>query len=140
MSAMRSLIFSALALAAVPLAHAQVSVSATITGEVVPGVYGQVVLGGGTPPPLVYAQPVVVQPAPVIVGAPAVEPIYLYVPPGHARHWGKHCHEYNACNRPVYFVWSAEYEPDYQRHHEDDGDHDDGDHDRGNHRHRHDDD
>ena len=31
-------------------------------------------------------------------------PIYLYVPPGHAKNWGKHCARYNACSQPVYFV------------------------------------
>jgi hypothetical protein len=118
MNAMRSLIFSMLALAAVPLAHAQVSISGVISGQVAPGVYGQVVIGGGPPPPVVYAQPVVAQPPPVFVGAPPVEPIYLHVPPGHAKHWDKHCHEYNACNRPVYFVRSAEYdEPKHHKHH-----------------------
>ena len=111
-----------------PLAHAQVSVNATITGEVVPGVYGQVVIGGRPPPPVVYAQPVVVQSAPVVVGAPPVEPIYLHVPPGHAKNWRKHCHEYHACDRPVYFVKSAEYEPGYRRH-DHDHDHDHGHHD-----------
>jgi len=99
----------------------------------------QVVLGNGPPPPVVYQQPVVVQPAPVVVGAPPLEPIYLHVPPGHARNWRKHCHEYHACNRPVYFVRSAEYEPGFDRerwerehghdhgdhgHHDEDRDHD----------------
>lgn len=98
-----------------PASRAQgISINATITGEVVPGVYGQVVLGNRPAPPVVYAQPVVVQPAPVIVGAAPIEPIYLHVPPGHARHWSKHCHEYQACNRPVYFVRSAEYDPGYR--------------------------
>ena len=118
MSLIRSLIFSMLALAAVPLAHSQVSVSGVISGQVAPGVYGQVVIGGGPPPPVVYAQPVVAQPPALIVGAPPVEPIYLRVPPGHERHWDKHCREYNACNRPVYFVRSAEYgERKQHKHH-----------------------
>jgi hypothetical protein len=123
-------------------AHAQISVNATITGQVVPGVYGQVMIGSSPPPPVVYAQPVVIEPPPVAVDAP-VEPIYLHVPPGHARDWRRHCHEYHACNRPVYFVRSAEYEPgyrprrDYEEHgrghgheheHEDHGHHGDDDH------------
>ncbi len=115
MRAIRFVLQSGLALvAAVPLAHAQsVSINATITGEIAPGVYGQVVLGNRPPPPLVYAQPVVA--VPVVVAEPVpMEPIYLHVPPGHAKHWRKHCHEYNACNRPVYFVRSAEYEPGYR--------------------------
>src|SRR6266478_8939798 len=112
MRAIRFLLQSAVALVAVvPLAHAQsVSVSATITGEIVPGVYGQVVLGNRPPPQVVYAQPLVA--VPMVVAQPVpMEPIYLHVPPGHAKHWRKHCHEYNACNQPVYFVRSAESEP-----------------------------
>ena len=31
-------------------------------------------------------------------------PLYLHVPPGHAKKWSKHCGRYNACGRPVYFV------------------------------------
>ncbi|MBV9345634.1 MAG: hypothetical protein JOZ03_11670 [Gammaproteobacteria bacterium] len=92
-----------------------ISVGATISGQVVPGVYGQVVIGDRPPPPLVYATPVVVAPAPVALTAPP-EPIYLHVPPGHARNWHRHCAEYNACNRPVYFVRSAEYDADYRPH------------------------
>src|SRR5260370_20892998 len=136
--------------AVVPWAQAQnVSISATITGEIVPGVYGQVVLGNRPPPPLVYAQPVVA--VPVVVAEPVpMEPIYLHVPPGHAKHWRKHCHEYDACNRPVYFVRSAEHEPGHRpdrrhehehRHHGDHGNHGHGDDDRGDdHGHGHHDD
>ena len=132
MRAVHFLLWPALALAA-SAAHAQVSVSATISGQVVPGVYGQVVIGGGPPPPVVYAQPVVAQP--VVVAEPVpLQPIYLHVPPGHAKHWKEHCHEYNACNRPVYFVKSAEYEPGYRSDHHDHGHHDeDHDHDHGHH-------
>jgi hypothetical protein len=89
------------------------SVGVVLAGEITPGVYGQVMVGSGPPPPLVYAQPVLVQPVPYVV-RPA--PMYLYVPPGHARHWSKHCHEYHACNRPVYFVRGAEYDHDEGEH------------------------
>jgi hypothetical protein len=97
----------------VPLATAgDVSVGVTISGEIVPGVYGRVDLSNRPPPPLVYATPVFIErPAPHVV----VAPIYLHVPPGHAKNWRKHCHKYDACNRPVYFVRSAEYEPNYKR-------------------------
>lgn len=146
------LVVSALASAATCAQAQNVSVNAVITGQVVPGVYGQVVIGNA-PPPVVYQQPVVVEPPPMM-GAPPVAPIYLHVPPGHARHWNKHCHEYHACNRPVYFVRSPEYEPgfdmerwrrehgherhehDHDRDHREHGDHEDhdrGDHDRGDH-------
>ena len=143
MKAIRFLSWTALATAAaLSAAQAQsVSVNATITGEVLPGVYGQVVLGNGPPPPVLYAQPTIVEPAPVVVSASQPGPIYLHVPPGHAKNWRRHCHEYHACDRPVYFVKSAEYEAGYRpdHRHEDHGHHDDrdrGDHDHG---HRHDD-
>lgn len=148
-------ILSVAALAgAATCAEAQnVSVNAVISGQVVPGVYGQVVIGNAPPPPVLYQQPMIAQPPPVMVGAPPVEPIYLHVPPGHAKHWRKHCYEYHACNRPVYFVRSEEYEPgfdmdrwrrehghehegrDHDRGHRGHGDH--GDHDRGDHDHEH---
>src|SRR5882724_5320763 len=98
---------------AAPLATAgDLGVDVTIRGEIVPGVYGRVDLTNRPHPPLVYAAPLVIErPPPHVV----VEPIYLHVPPGHAKNWRKHCHEYHACNRPVYFVKSAEYEPGYRR-------------------------
>jgi hypothetical protein len=85
-----------------------------LSGQVVPGVYGQVTIGNESPPAVVYAQPMLIEPQP----APP-PPIYLHVPPGHAKNWRKYCHDYNACNRPVYFVKSREYEPEYQRHYRD---------------------
>jgi hypothetical protein len=66
-----------------------------------PGFYGQINIGNVPPPQLVYAQPVVIQRTPEFVSA---TPIYLHVPPGHEKHWSKHCAQYNACGRPVYFV------------------------------------
>lgn len=106
--------FSSFALASLVLgissAHAQYA-NVVIAGEVRPGVYGRVEIGNAPPPPLVYTQPVVVvrERHPVFY-----EPIYVHVPPGHAKHWSKHCHKYGACNRPVYFVKSVEYEPGYR--------------------------
>ncbi len=82
-----------------------------LSGQVAPGVYGQVQLGNGPPPPVVYAQPMLIEPQ-----ATPLPPVYLHVPPGHAKDWRKHCHEYHACNRPVYFVRSAEYARDHERH------------------------
>jgi hypothetical protein len=84
-------------------------VRVTISGEVAPGVYGRVDIGSGPRPPLVNPQPVV-----VVRQARAPAPIYLHVPPGHAKNWSKHCRKYDACSRPVYFVKSAEYEPGYR--------------------------
>jgi hypothetical protein len=124
----------ALSLGAIaPLANAgDVSVGVTITGEILPGVYGQVDLSNRPPPPLVYAAPVVIErPPPRVV----MQPIYLHVPPGHAKNWRKHCHEYHACNRPVYFVKSAEYEPGYKPGHGKGNEHDDDHGHHGNGRH-----
>lgn len=67
-----------------------------------PGVYGQINIGNQPPPRVIYAQPILYAPPRVVLVQPS--PIYLYVPPGHQKHWGKHCGEYNACGRPVYFV------------------------------------
>ena len=92
---------AALLLAAAGGAHAQAYVNATVGGELAPGVYGRINIGNVPPPPLIYAEPVIIhRPAVVVPRAP----IYLYVPPGHAKNWGKHCGRYNACNQPVYFV------------------------------------
>ena len=80
-----------------------------------PGFYGQIDIGNVPRPQVIYAQPVVIQRAPQVVAA---EPIYLHVPPGHEKHWGKHCAQYNACGRPVYFVrddwYNNEYVPRYR--------------------------
>jgi hypothetical protein len=95
-----------------PALAADVGVSISI-GQ--PGFYGQIDIGNVPQPQLVYPQPVVIRRAPEFVSAP---PIYLHVPPGHEKHWSKHCAEYNACGRPVYFVrddwYNNEYAPRYQ--------------------------
>lgn len=102
------------AYAGLPMPPAPPSVDQVINGLPKPGVYGRIEFGSLPPPPVLYPQPTVIvrQPRPV-----AVEPIYLHVPPGHAKHWDKHCRKYNACNRPVYFVKSEEYDSDYGHHH-----------------------
>jgi hypothetical protein len=74
------------------------------------GVYGRVEFGNGPPPPVVYTEPVIITPPPRVVSVPP-QPLYLHVPPGHAKNWKKHCHRYHACDRPVYFVMSDEYKP-----------------------------
>jgi len=91
-----------------PMALAQAAdVRVILSGEVAPGVYGRVDIGSSPPPPVVYEKPVIITRQPVV----EPKPIYLHVPPGHAKHWSKHCQKYNACGVPVYFVKSAEYEP-----------------------------
>ena len=79
-----------------------------------PGVYGRVNIGNHPPPVLVYPQPVIILPAPVVVQR---QPIYLYVPPGHQKKWGKHCARYNACGQPVYFVQEQWVQERYRQAH-----------------------
>jgi hypothetical protein len=85
-----------------------------------PGFYGRIDIGNTAPPPVVLAEPIWVQRAAV---RPA--PIYLRVPPGHQKHWDKHCAEYRACGYPVYFVREDWYADRYGR--EDRGDRGDRD-------------
>ncbi|MBW8891715.1 MAG: hypothetical protein JF617_05985 [Burkholderiales bacterium] len=56
------------------------------------------------------AEPVWVQRRPV-----HVEPVYMRIPPGHQKHWDKHCAQYNACGVPVYFVREDWYQERYAR-------------------------
>jgi hypothetical protein len=119
---------------AAPAFSADVGVSISL-GE--PGFYGQIDIGNVARPPVVYAQPVMAVRSPQYV---AVQPIYLHVPPGHEKHWSKHCAEYHACGRPVYFVrddwYNKDYVPRYRREHgdhRDHGDRDDRGHDHGHH-------
>ena len=101
-------------------------INVILSGEIQPGVYGQVEIGNAPRPRLVYERPRTVVVERRYIHA---EPVYLHVPPGHAMHWEKHCQAYHACGRPVYFVRSEEYEPEYQRrqnrdhHHDDDHGH-----------------
>ncbi|MBE9609721.1 hypothetical protein [Chitinilyticum piscinae] len=80
-----------------------------------PDFYGRIVLGD--------QQPQIIYPQPVIISPPRDEarPVYVRVPPGHERHWGKHCWRYEACDRPVYFVrdswYRTVYVPAYYRRH-----------------------
>src|SRR5690242_20429435 len=78
-----------------------------------PGFYGRIEIGNLPPPQLVYAHPIVVQPVQGVVATP----IYLHVPPGHAKNWRKHCAHYNACGQPVYFVQDSWYNDVYVVHH-----------------------
>lgn len=80
-----------------------------------PGFYGQINIGDFPRPPLIYAEPVVIERVPAYYSA---EPLYLHVPPGHEKHWRQHCAEYHACNRRVYFVEDHWYRNEYARRHE----------------------
>lgn len=74
-------------------------------------VYGRIDIGGlPQPPVLVLPSPVIVQRGPTVIER---EPVYLHVPPGHRKHWNRHCREYNACGERVYFVQDQWYERVY---------------------------
>ncbi len=113
----------ALALAAVfatssatTTAAAQTSVGVSVSVNQ-PGVYGRIDIGNMPPPPVTYAEPVIYAPPRVRV---VQQPVYLYVPPGHQKKWGKHCKRYNACGQPVYFVkesWVRERHEQQEREH-----------------------
>ena len=82
-----------------------------------PGFYGQINLGSHYPrPQLIYPDPVIAIPPVIVVQQ---QPIYLYVPPGHAKKWSKHCSRYNACNQPVYFIQESWYNNVYVPHYRD---------------------
>lgn len=76
-------------------------VSATVEGVLAPGVYGRINIGNNPPPPVVNTAPVVIVNQSVAARRP---PVYVYAPPGHIKHWRRHCARYHACNQPVYFV------------------------------------
>jgi hypothetical protein len=126
---MKRFLFAVAAVAAsagfiTPAGAADVGVSISI-GQ--PGFYGRLDIGDYPRPRLLYTQPVLIE------QYHTRAPIYMRVPPGHAKHWGKHCREYDACGERVYFVqddwYDREYVPRYQeRHHKDNGKHSDSDH------------
>lgn len=116
----------------IPVFAADVGISISI-GD--PNFYGRLDIGGYPPPRVLYSQPIIIE---RVMERP---PIYLRVPPGHAKHWDKHCREYNACGEQVYFVDDDWYHRDYAPHykkkhrehrqdrHEERGDRHNGEHD-----------
>lgn len=100
---MKAKILAAATLAALSMGSAQaadVGVSISISE---PGVYGRIDIGRFPQPQVIVAQPVIVH-QPRVVHVSPVEPVYLYVPQDHRKHWGKHCRAYGACGVPVVFV------------------------------------
>jgi hypothetical protein len=98
--------------ACAPALAADVAVSLEI-GD--PNFYGRIDIGS-------YPRPRVIYPTPIVIRAGVVrEPLYLRVPPGHQKHWDKHCAEYDACGAPVYFVedgwYNTVYAPAYRAKH-----------------------
>jgi hypothetical protein len=108
-----------------PLLFAGTAVTSALAAEVgvsitagQPGFYGRIDINSFPPPRLIYAQPVVIEQVRAVEPA---SPIYLHVPPGHAKNWRKHCQKYDACGRPVYFVqddwYNNVYVPQYNAQH-----------------------
>jgi hypothetical protein len=115
-------VVAAMASIATPADATDVGISITV-GQ--PDFYGRIDIGDYPRPQLLYRQPILVE------RVSYREPIYMRVPPGHAKHWSKHCREYDACGERVYFVqdswYSNEYVPRYREQHRDHhGDHGDG--------------
>lgn len=85
-----------------------------------PSFYGRLNIGDYPRPQVIYRQPRAIQRVPM--NRP---PIYMRVPPGHARKWSKHCGEYNACGERVLFVrnnwYQRQYVPRYQKQQRDRG-------------------
>ena len=115
----RMLAVTLCALAAAPALAADVGVSVEISQ---PGVYGRIDVGRFPGPQVIVPQPVIILPPGV-----AVQPIYLWVPPGHRKNWARHCAQYRACGYPVYFVRHDWYNREVRGHREFRG----GDRDRG---------
>ncbi len=110
---MKHLLFAAALLASAPLHAADVGVSISV-GQ--PGFYGRIDIGDFPQPRILYPEPMVIERGPM-----QRPPVYMRVPPGHAKNWSKHCREYNACGERVYFVqdnwYQNEYVPRYQEKH-----------------------
>ena len=98
----RKLLAALAVLAAAAEGHAQEGLrNVTTNAPLRPGIYGRIEVRGGTPPPLIYQQPVVASQALV---PPNAQPVYLYVPPGQVRKWKQNCGKWKACDDPVLFV------------------------------------
>ena len=110
---MKRILLAALMLSAAAGALAQISIPLGNSGY-----YGRIDLGNLGAPPVIYQEPMLIERA---RDYRPVAPMYLRVPPGHAKKWSKHCSAYNACNRPVYFVqdswYNDTYAPHYRRTH-----------------------
>lgn len=83
-----------------------------------PGFYGRIDVGDFPypPPRLIYGSPIIID-----HHYYDDDPLYLRVPPGHAKNWSRFCGRYDACGRPVYFVkddwYHDEYLPIYRERH-----------------------
>jgi hypothetical protein len=105
------LLSAVLAVISAPVSAANVAVSISV-GE--PGFYGQLDIVDFPKPELVNTKPVIIERR--VLAIPP-QPIYLHVPPGYEKNWRKHCHEYDACWKPVFFVRDKWYNDVYVARH-----------------------
>ncbi|PKO46784.1 MAG: hypothetical protein CVU29_04760 [Betaproteobacteria bacterium HGW-Betaproteobacteria-22] len=122
----RSILFSILLkrvlISAFLLCTANISTAADVGVSISigqPGFYGHIEIGDYP-----YPQPRVIYKKPIVVHrhVDVYEPVYLRVPPGHAKNWPRYCSHYHACSQPVYFVQDSWYQHEYapiyrERHH-----------------------
>ncbi|NJM33234.1 MAG: hypothetical protein HC848_10805 [Limnobacter sp.] len=89
-----------------PVQAGNLNIEIGVNGEVAPGVYGSVRVDNRRSPRVVYQQPIVIE---RVRTRTYIQPVYLHVPPGHAKRWDRYCGRYQACATPVYFVKSRDY-------------------------------
>ena len=103
---MKQFMLAAVLAAAAPALAGEAHVSVEVGS---PGFYGHIEVGGFPAPRLMFPEPVLIEHHVHVVGPP----VYLHVPPGHAKAWAEHCHAYGACGQRVYFVQDAWYKDVY---------------------------
>jgi hypothetical protein len=69
-----------------------------------PSFFGRLDIGDYPPPQVIDPQPIAIESVPN-----DRPPIYLRVPPAHAKYWRKHCRQYQACGERVLFVQDKWY-------------------------------
>jgi hypothetical protein len=110
----------AVAIAAVTVTTFNTTVLAADVGVSInmgqPSFYGRLDPNGYPQPQLIYRQPKAIGRVPMNQA-----PVYMRVPPNHAKNWHKHCNKYNACDERVLFVqdnwYNRQYAPRYQEQH-----------------------
>ncbi len=116
---MNQLLFAAALAAATSTALAHDNQGTDSIGQ--PDYYGLLDMVNYQLPQTIYRNPLAIEQVPTNRA-----PVYLRVPPGHAKNWRKHCGAYHACDERALFVqddwYNREYVPRYQKHHKDRGD------------------
>ena len=59
--------------------HAQTYINTTVGGQLAPGVYGRIDIGNAPPPPLIYAEPIIIH-RPAVMVPPRTRSSVLSVP------------------------------------------------------------